>query len=105
MMNVKFIFMMVIDSITSMYILYKDGSLTLHLTKSIPTGLLSSRLALHITYLYKGVNGDGTQGLINYPGFIHLLSSVFSERPGSISSSHTIHAVSPNLHYQVSTMH
>lgn len=105
-MNVKFIFMMVIDSITSMYILlYKDGSLTLHLTKSIPTGLLSSRLALHITYLYKGVNGDGTQGLIDYPGFIHLLSSVSSGRPGSISSSHTIHAVSPNLHYQVSTMH
>lgn len=42
----------------------------------------------------------GTQGLLDYPGFIHLLSSVFSKRLGSISSSHTIHAVSPNLHYQ-----
>lgn len=42
----------------------------------------------------------GTQGLLDYPGFIHLLSSVFSKRLGSISSSRTIHAVSPNLHYQ-----
>lgn len=42
----------------------------------------------------------GTQGLLDYPGFIHLLSSVFSKRLGSISSSRTIQAVSPNLHYQ-----
>lgn len=44
--------------------------------------------------------GAGTQGSLDYPGFIHLLSSVFSKRLGSISSSHTIHAVSPNLHFQ-----
>lgn len=87
-----------------------DGSIPLHPTKTIPTGLLSPRLALHITYIYiytyvyrarsEGVNGERRDTGITGLPIIHLLSSVFSKRLGSISSSRTIHAVSPNLHYQ-----
>lgn len=41
-----------------------DGSITLHPTKTIPTGLLSPRLALHLyIHIYRarseGVNGEG----------------------------------------------
>lgn len=85
-----------------------DGSITLHPTKTIPTGLLSPRLALHITYIYiytyvyrarsEGVNGEGRDTGIT--GLPRVHPSVFSKRLGSISSSRTIHAVSPNLHYQ-----
>lgn len=102
--------MMVIDSKTAIHIVNgwvnntSSNQNNTHRATLTQTGLT---YYLHV-YIHmsteQGQKGSmergGTQGLLDYPGFIHLLSSVFSKRLGSISSSRTIHAVSPNLHYQ-----
>lgn len=100
--------MMVIDSKTAIHIVNgwvnntSSNQNYTHRASITQTGLTYYlHLYIHIC-LQSKVRRErgGTQGLLDYPGFIHLLSSVFSKRLGSISSSRTIHAVSPNLHYQ-----
>lgn len=98
--------MMVIDSKTAIHIVNgwvnntSSNQNYTHRATLTQTGL-TYYLHLSTEQGQKGsMERGGTQGLLDYPGFIHLLSSVFSKRLGSISSSRTIHAVSPNLHYQ-----
>lgn len=104
--------MMVIDSKTAIHIVNgwvnntsSNQNYTHRATSSHPDWpyILLTSIYTHMS-TEQGQKGSmergGTQGLLDYPGFIHLLSSVFSKRLGSISSSRTIHAVSPNLHYQ-----
>lgn len=80
-----------------------DGSITLHPTKTILTGLLSPRLALHITYIYiytyvyrarsEGVNGEGRDtgitGLPRVHPFTEL--SVLQEAGVNLFLSHNTH--------------